>query len=226
MKIVIITLFPEMFEGVIGSSILKRAQEKELVSFEFVNLRDFGVGPRKQVDDTPYGGGAGMVLRVDVVAEALASAKLKVKSKKFKVLLMTPQGKRLKQPKLRVLADFSGDYIIICGHYEGFDERIRDLAHEEISIGDFVLTGGELAAMVLIDGTTRLIPGVLGHEESHQDESHSEEGRIEYPHYTRPENWNNKSVPEVLKSGNHAEIAKWRESESKGRSNKLRNIKH
>jgi tRNA (guanine37-N1)-methyltransferase len=226
MKIVIITLFPEIFDGVIGSSILKRAQEKNLVSFEFVNLREFGIGPRKQVDDTPYGGGAGMVLRVDVMAEALIAAKLKIKNEKLKIILMTPQGERLKQPILCGLADFDGDYIIVCGHYEGFDERIRALVDEEISIGDFVLTGGELATMVLIDGITRLIPGVLGREESHQDESHSEEGRIEYPHYTRPENWDNKSVPEVLKSGNHAEIAKWREAESTLRSKKLRKVKH
>ena len=221
MKFVIITLFPEMFEGVVGSSIIKRAQEKGLVSFEFVNLRDFGIGPRKQADDTPYGGGAGMVLRVDVVAEALASAKLKVESKKFKVLLMTPQGERLTQPKLRKLADFDDDFIIVCGHYEGFDERIRDLVDEEISIGDFVLTGGELAAMVLADGITRLIPGVLGREESHQDETHSEEGRVEYPHYTRPDVWAGRSIPDVLKSGNHAEIAKWRDGESRAKSNKL-----
>ncbi len=226
MKIVIITLFPEMFEGVFGSSILKRAQEKGLVEFEFVNLRDFGIGARKQVDDTPYGGGAGMVLRVDVMAAALESAKSKLKTQNSKIILMTPQGERLVQPKLRELADFSGDYIIICGHYEGFDERIRNLVDEEISIGDFVLTGGELAAMVLVDGITRLIPGVLGHEESNQDESHSEEGRIEYPHYTRPEIWKGRPVPEVLKSGNHAEIAKWRESESKDKSNKLRKDKH
>ena len=203
-----------MFDGVTSSSILKRAVEKGFVDFEFVNLRDFGIGPRKQVDDTPYGGGAGMVLRVDVIAAALAAAKLKVKSKKLKVLLMTPQGERLLQPKLRKMADFDGDYIIICGHYEGFDERIRSLVDAEISIGDFVLTGGEIPAMVLVDGITRLLPGVLGSDESHQDESYSELNRIEYPHYTRPEEWQGLVVPEVLKSGNHAEIAKWREAQS------------
>lgn len=218
MKFVIITLFPEMFEGVLASSILKRAQEKGAVEFEFVNLRDFGIGPRKQVDDTPYGGGAGMVLRVDVVAEALHDAKLRVKSKRFKVLLMTPQGERLQQSKLREMADFAGDYIIICGHYEGFDERIRSLVDEEISIGDFVLTGGEIPAMLLMDGITRLIPGVLGREESHQDESHSEAGRVEYPHYTRPEDWHGQTVPDVLKSGNHAEIEKWRLQQSREKS--------
>lgn len=218
MKFVIITLFPEMFEGVLHSSILSRAIEKGLLAVDFVNLRDFGVGPRKQVDDTPYGGGAGMVLRVDVVAEALASAKLELQSKKYKVLLMTPQGERLTQPKMRAMADFDGDYIIICGHYEGFDERIRSLVDEEISIGDFVLTGGELPAMILVDGISRLLPGVLGSEASHQDETHSEAGRIEYPHYTRPEDWQGEKVPDILKSGNHAEIDKWRLQESAKKS--------
>jgi tRNA (guanine37-N1)-methyltransferase len=199
---------------------MKRAQEKDAVSFDFVNLRDFGIGPRKQVDDTPYGGGAGMVLRVDVVAEALHHAKLKIESKKFKVLLMTPQGKRLKQPIFREMAGFSGDYILICGHYEGFDERIRSLADEEISIGDYVLTGGELGAMIIVDGISRLLPGVLGKEESHMDETHSEEGRIEYPHYTRPEDWDGLTVPDVLKSGNHALIDKWREAQSQIKSNR------
>jgi len=207
-----------MFDGVLNSSILGRAQEKGAVAFDFVNLRDFGVGPRKQVDDTPYGGGAGMVLRVDVMAEALATAKQKIESKNSKVLLMTPQGERLLQPKLREMADFDGDYIIICGHYEGFDERIRGFVDEEISIGDFVLTGGELPAMSLIDGIARLLPGVLGSKESHMDESHSEQGRIEYPHYTRPEEFQGQSVPDVLKSGNHAEIDKWRQGQSEKKS--------
>lgn len=218
MKFVIITLFLEMFEGVLATSILGRAQEKGVVDFEFVNLRDFGVGPRKQVDDTPYGGGAGMILRVDVVADALASAKLKVESKKYKVLLMTPQGKVFKQPMAKEFAQSGEDLILVCGHYEGFDERIRSLVDEEISIGDFVLTGGEIPAMVLIDGISRLIPGVLGSEESHEDESHSTAGRIEYPHYTRPEEWQGKAIPGVLKSGNHAEIAKWRLQQSDEKS--------
>lgn len=209
-----------MFENVINSSILGRAKERGLIEFEFVNLRDFGIGPRKQVDDTPYGGGAGMVLRVDVMAAALENARRKVESKKSKVILLTPQGERLKQPKLREMAGFEGDYIFICGHYEGFDERIRSLVDEEISIGDFVLTGGELGAMVLIDGISRLLPGVLGREESHQDESHAEEGRIEYPHYTRPDDFQGQKVPEILKSGNHAEIEKWRQKESENKSHK------
>ncbi len=223
MKFIVITLFPSMFEGVLGSSILGRAREKGVIEFETINLREFGIGPRKQVDDTPYGGGAGMVLRVDVMAEAIDTAKSKVGSRKSKIILMTPQGDRLKQPRLRQMANYKGDYIIICGHYEGFDERIRSLADEEISIGDFVLTGGELPAMTLIDGISRLLPNVLGSEESHQDESHSEEGRVEYPHYTRPEVWNGLSVPGVLKSGNHGEIDKWRKGQSENRSKNGKN---
>ena len=221
MKFVMITLFPEMFDGVFRSSIIGRAKEKGLVDFEFVNLRDFGIGPRKQVDDTPYGGGAGMVLRVDVMAAALEAAKSKFEnSKELKIVLMTPQGERLAQPKLRGMADYHGDYIILCGHYEGFDERIRELVDEEVSIGDFVVTGGELPAMLLVDGIIRLLPGVLGSEASHQDETHSEDGRIEYPHFTRPEDWEGKKVPGVLLSGNHSEIAKWREEKSAQRSRK------
>ncbi len=220
MKFVVITLFPEMFSEIVGGSILGRAKEKGLVEFEFVNLRDFGVGPRKQVDDTPYGGGAGMVLRVDVMAAALQTARDKVQKENHKVLLMTPQGSRLTQPKLREMADSSCDYIILCGHYEGFDERIRSMVDEEISIGDFVLTGGELPAMMLIDGISRLLPGVLGSEASHQDETHATEGRIEYPHYTRPEEWNGQAIPPVLKSGNHAEIENWRNAQSKIKSDK------
>ena len=207
-----------MFENVLGGSILGRAQEKGLLQVEYINLRDFGVGPRKQVDDTPYGGGAGMVLRVDVMAAALRAAKDKLQTTKYKIILMTPQGERLQQPKLRDMAGFDGDYIIVCGHYEGFDERIRSLVDEEVSIGDFVLTGGELPAMVLIDRIARLLPGVLGREESHQDETHSEQGRIEYPHYTRPEKWEEQTVPEVLLSGNHKNIEKWRLEQSELKS--------
>jgi tRNA (guanine37-N1)-methyltransferase len=218
MKFIIITLFPEMFDGVLGSSILSRGREKGLISFEFVNLRDFGIGNRKQVDDTPYGGGAGMVLRVDVMESALEAAKLKVESKMYKVLLMTPQGKRLIQKDVRQMSTFDGDYIIICGHYEGYDERIRSLVENQVSVGDYVLTGGEVPAMILVDAISRLLPGVLGKEASFQDESHEEAGRIEYPHYTRPEVWNDAVVPEVLLSGNHAEIEKWRQSQSDSKS--------
>jgi len=220
-KFVVITLFPEMFEGIISNSILGRAGEKNLISVDFINLRDFGLGARKQVDDTPYGGGSGMVLRVDVVDKALESAKSKIHNSAFKILLMTPQGIRLKQNKLSEMAGYSGDYIIICGHYEGFDERIRTLVDEEISIGDFVLTGGEIPAMVLIDGISRLLPGVLGSANSHVDETHSENGRIEYPQYTRPESWDGADVPAVLLSGNHQKIQEWRDNASRVKSQKV-----
>lgn len=218
MKYVVITLFPEMFENIMGTSILGRAKEAGLIEVEFVNLRDHGVGTRRQVDDTTYGGGAGMVLRADVMAAALEAAKHKMSKGDYKIVLMTPQGKRLEQPRLQEMAAFEGNYIIICGHYEGFDERIRSFVDEELSIGDYVLTGGEIPAMILIDGVSRLLPGVLGREESHQDESHSQFGRVEYPHYTRPEKWQDMEVPEVLKSGNHAEIARWRQEQSESKS--------
>lgn len=218
MKFVIITLFPEMFSGILNESILKRAIENNFIEVEFVNLRDFGIGLRKQVDDNPYGGGAGMVLRVDVMSNALEYAKKQVG--KNKVLLMTPQGEQFSQAKASEFANKDEDLIIICGHYEGFDERIRELVDEEISLGNFVLTGGEIPAMAIIDGVSRLLPGVLGKEASHQDETHSVEGRIEYPQYTRPEMWSNKKVPEVLLSGNHQKIAEWREEKSIEKSNK------
>jgi tRNA (guanine37-N1)-methyltransferase len=217
MKFIIITLFPEMFEGPLSESILKRATEKGLIEFEFLNLRDFGLGPRKQVDDTPYGGGAGMVLRVDVMEKAIEAAKSK--SEASRVILMTPQGKTFRQPKAKELATANRDLILIAGHYEGFDERIRDLVDDQVSIGDFVLTGGELPAMVVIDAVSRLIPGVLGKEESFEEESHSTEGIVEYPHYTRPEEFRGKNVPQILLSGNHAKIAEWRKDQSRIKSN-------
>jgi len=218
---VVITLFPEMFEGIISNSILGRAGEKNLISVDFINLRDFGLGARKQVDDTPYGGGSGMVLRVDVVEKAIESAKLKIQNTEYKILLMTPQGIRLKQDNLSEMAANNNNYIVICGHYEGFDERIRSLVDKEISIGDFVLTGGEIPAMAFIDGISRLLPGVLGSANSHVDETHSENGRIEYPQYTRPESWDGVDVPTVLLSGNHKKIQEWRDNASRVKSHKV-----
>ncbi|MEI6266488.1 MAG: tRNA (guanosine(37)-N1)-methyltransferase TrmD [bacterium] len=221
MNFVVITLFPEMFEGIISNSILGRAGEKNLISVDFINLRDFGLGARKQVDDTPYGGGSGMVLRVDVVEKAIESAKLKIQNTEYKILLMTPQGIRLKQDNLSEMAANNNNYIVICGHYEGFDERIRSLVDKEISIGDFVLTGGEIPAMAFIDGISRLLPGVLGSANSHVDETHSENGRIEYPQYTRPESWDGVDVPTVLLSGNHKKIQEWRDNASRVKSHKV-----
>jgi tRNA (guanine37-N1)-methyltransferase len=220
MKYLIITLFPEMFEGPLSASILKRAKEKSLLDFEFLNLRDFGLGKRKQVDDTPYGGGAGMVLRVDVMANAIKKAKSLLP--KSKVVLLTPQGDLFNHQIAKNIASKEKSLILICGHYEGFDERIRNLVDQEISIGEYVLTGGEIPAMVLIDSISRLIPGVLGAGESLDSESFTDGHLLEYPHYTRPEDFDGIKVPAVLKNGNHAEIAKWRkEKASEKTKNKL-----
>ncbi|OGL35612.1 tRNA (guanosine(37)-N1)-methyltransferase TrmD [Candidatus Saccharibacteria bacterium RIFCSPHIGHO2_12_FULL_47_16b] len=214
MKIQIITLFPEMFEGVLNTSMLRKAQQKKLVDYQLINLRDFGLGRRKTVDDTPYGGGDGMVLRPEPLVEAIEAAKQKTKNKKQKTILMTPRGQKFNQAKARQLAKLD-NLILVCGHYEGYDERITKFIDEQISIGDYVLTGGELPAMVVIDAVTRLIPGVLGGETSAEVESFNQPGVIEYPHYTRPEDFRGMKVPKVLLSGDHAKIAKWRKSRQK-----------
>lgn len=215
MKISIITLFPGMFEGPFGISMLKRAQDTDLVEFEFVDLRDFGIGRRKQVDDTPYGGGDGMVLRTDVVVPAIES----VKAKQSKTVLLTPQGQTYKQADAKRLSKLD-HIILVCGHYEGFDERIRNYADEEISVGDYVLTGGEIPAMVVVDSITRLIPGVLGGGQSADVESFSDGETLEYPQYTKPEEFRSVRVPEVLLSGHHGEIAKWRTQQAQQRTAK------
>lgn len=219
MKIDILTLFPEMFAGPFDASILKRAKEKQLININIYNIRDFALDPHKTVDDSPYGGGPGMVMRVDVFYNALTKLTKNKKEKPY-VILMTPQGKAFKQ---KIAEDLSKKQwlIIVCGHFEGYDERIRDYVDEEISLGDYVLTGGEIPAMAIVDSLVRLIPGVVGKENSLSEESFSNI-ILEYPHYTRPENFQNKKVPEVLLSGNHAEIAKWREGQAKFRTAKRR----
>ncbi len=219
MRFIVITLFPEMIKGFLAESILQRGQEKGIFSVEFINLRDFGVGPRKQVDDTPYGGGPGMILKVDVLSAAIDVAKKL--SPEAKIVLLTPQGDVLKQKIVQNLSSEKKDLIIICGHYEGFDERVRNLVDLELSIGDYILTGGEIAASVLIDSVARLLPGVLGSEESAIQESHSVEGFLEYPQYTRPAEFRGQKVPEVLLSGNHSEIAKWRLEQSRKGSDRI-----
>jgi tRNA (guanine37-N1)-methyltransferase len=211
MKIQIITLFPEMFEGVLNTSMLWKAQDKKLVKFELINLRDFGIGPRKTVDDIPYGGGDGMVLKLEPLFAAIEAAKQKTKSKKQKVILMTPRGKTFTQAKARELATSDSDLIIVCGRYEGYDERITAIVDEQISVGNYVLTGGELPAMIVVDVVTRLIPGVLGGATSAEKESFAEDGEKEHPHYTRPEEFRGMKVPDVLLSGNHAQIEAWRQ---------------
>lgn len=219
MKITILTLFPEMFEGFVSESIIGRAQKNKIVTIKTESLRKWGIGTHKQVDDTPYGGGAGMVLRADVVVKAIRQ--LKTKNEKVKVILLTPQGGTFNQKKARELSTFKGDLVFVCGHYEGFDERIREYVDEEISIGDYVLTGGELGAAVITDAIVRLMPGALGKEESHQNESF-EQVTLEHPHYTRPEEFDGKKVPDVLLSGHHAEISKWRREEAIKRTKKRR----
>lgn len=211
-KIAVITLFPEMFDGVLNSSMLWKAQKDNLIQFELINLRDYGLGPRKQVDDTPYGGGDGMLLMPEPLFEAINEAKRNMPN--AKVILMTPRGKSFKQKLAKEMADSNDDYIFVCGRYEGFDERVFEVADGAISIGDYVLTGGELPAMVIIDSITRLIPGVLGGENSALIESFSDGETLEFPQYTRPSEYKGLKVPEVLLSGNHGEIAKWRKERS------------
>lgn len=211
-KFLVITLFPEMFTGVFESSMMWKAQKDGIVSLETVNLRDFGLGPRKQVDDTPYGGGDGMLLMPEPLFVAVEHAKEIAPN--AKVLLMTPRGERWVQASAQAAADSKDDYIFICGRYEGYDERIVSLVDREISVGDYVLTGGELPAMTIVDSIVRLIPGVLGGESSAEIESFSDGETLEFPQYTRPADFRGMKVPEVLLNGNHGEIAKWRAEHS------------
>jgi len=210
------TLFPDMFPGVINTSILKRAQEKGVLEIHLHDMCNVATDTHKTVDDTPYGGGAGMVLKVDIVDAALEQL-----PEKGHVILLCPQGKRLDQPHARELAQ-KEHITLICGHYEGYDERIRGLVDEELSIGDYVLTGGELPAMVLIDCLARLQPQVI-HADGPDEESFSltdTDGTplLEYPHYTRPAEYKGQKVPDVLLSGNHAEIRKWRLEQARERT--------
>jgi tRNA (guanine37-N1)-methyltransferase len=212
MKIDILTLFPEMFDGVLNSSILKKAQEKEAVTYSVIDFREYTTNKHRKVDDYPYGGGAGMVLTPQPLFDAVDQLKSGQETPP-RVILMCPQGERLTQQKAEELSQ-EDHLIFICGHYEGYDERIREhLVTDEISIGDYVLTGGELAAMVVIDSVSRLLPEVLGNEESSKLDSYSS-GLLEHPHYTRPADFRGMKVPEVLLSGDHAKIQKWRDQES------------
>jgi tRNA (guanine37-N1)-methyltransferase len=211
MKVDVLTLFPEMFTGVFGHSILKKAAEKQAVQYNVVNFREYADNKHQTVDDYPYGGGAGMVLKPQPIFDAVQA--LQKEKGASKVILLCPQGERFTQKKAEELAN-EEHLIFICGHYEGYDERIREyLVTDEISIGDYVLTGGELGAMVVIDSIVRLLPEVLGNEESHQKDSFST-GLLEHPHYTRPANFRDMEVPEVLMSGNHKHIEEWRVEES------------
>jgi tRNA (guanine37-N1)-methyltransferase len=208
MKFDILTIFPEIFDAILGSSIIGRAQEKGLVSVDAHNIRDFSKDKHKKTDDYPYGGGNGLVMLAQPIYDAYRSI---VKELDYKphFIYMSPQGKPLDQKLVEDLSKHE-HIILLCGHYEGVDERIlEELVDEEISIGDYVLTGGELPAMVLVDAISRTIPGVLSNEESYEEESHKD-GLLEYPQYTRPADFMGKQVPEVLLSGHHANITKWR----------------
>lgn len=213
MKIQVITLFPEMFEPVLNTSMMWKAQKNGAVEFRIISLRDFGIGPRKQVDDVPYGGGDGMLLKPEPLFAAVEFAKKY--SPQARVIAMSPSEKIWDQAKAANYAEQNNDLIILCGHYEGFDERIFNIVDEKISIGKFVLTGGEIPAMVLIDSVVRLIPGVLGGETSAEIESYSHGDNLEFPQYTRPANYQGYQVPEVLLSGHHTKIAEWRKSNSR-----------
>ena len=215
MRIDILTIFPEMFSGPFEESMVKRAREDGKVEIKIHNLRDWSEDKHKSVDDRPYGGGAGMVMRVDIIDRALDDLKLKMKSEKCKVVLMSAKGKKYTQQDAKAYTQLE-QLILIAGHYEGVDERVaKFLVDEELRIGDYVLTGGELPAMVVVDSVVRLLPGVLGNEASATEESHSQPGYLEYPQYTRPEEYNGWRVPEVLLGGNHAEIEKWRGKNSR-----------
>jgi len=208
-----ISLFPGMFEAVLGQSMMWKAQDRQLVKFKHLDLRDFGLGPRKQVDDTPYGGGDGMLLMVEPLTAAIEAAKKN--DTNAQVILLTPRGERWVQSKAKQIASDEKGLIFVCARYEGYDERIVDLIDRQISIGDYVLTGGELPAMVVIDSIVRLIPGVLGGEKSAEIESFSDDKTLEFPQYTRPAEFKGQKVPEVLLNGNHAQIDAWRREQSK-----------
>lgn len=211
-KIQTISLFPIMFETILGQSMMWKAQDRKIVEFVHHDLRTFGLGPRRSVDDTPYGGGDGMLLMVEPLMSAVRAAK--ELDPTAKVLIMTPRGDRWKQATAQTYANQEEGLIFICGRYEGYDERIMSVVDASYSVGDYVLTGGELPALTIIDSIVRLIPGVLGGETSAVIESFSDGETLEFPQYTRPEVFENMAVPPVLLSGNHAAVAQWRKEQS------------
>ncbi len=224
MKISILTLFPEMFQGPLQHSIVKLAQEKNLVAIDLVNIRDFGIGKHKVVDDTPYGGGIGMVMRVDVVHAAMEFAKQKVKSVKQKVILLTASGETFRQEKARAFAKLD-HLILVCGHYEGIDERICQYVDEQVSIGDFITTGGEIPAMLITDSVVRCIKNVLktGVTDAESFSLSSDKASyLEYPQFTKPKTYEKHSVPDILLSGDHKKIATWREEQARIKTTKRR----
>ena len=219
MRFDVLTLFPEIFQGYLTQSILKLALDKGIVTLNLWNIRDWAKGKHKSVDDRPFGGGPGMVLMPEPVFDAVEAVQAKTAEPGL-LIMLTPSGERLTQSVVQELAGHSR-LLLLCGRYEGFDERIRlGLKPREISVGDFVCNGGEVPAMVVIDTVIRYVPGVLGDAESVKEESHSDPGRIEYPQYTRPRVFRGMAVPEVLVSGNHQEVARWRQQQSEARSRK------
>lgn len=209
MKISILTLFPEMFQGPLDYSIVKRAREKDLVTINLVNIRDFATSSYKAVDDHPYGGGVGMIMKVDVIDRAIQRQKEKGKKKKERTILLDPRGTPYTQAKAQELSKLD-HIILICGHYEGVDERVVDFVDERISIGSYILTGGELGAMIIADSVIRLIPGVLAKSDAVKNESFSEMMKHEHPQYTKPRTYKKRSVPIILLSGDHKKIHRWR----------------
>ncbi len=218
MKITILTLFPDMFEGPFSESILKRAQEKGLLEINFVNIRDFGIGRHKVVDDRAYGGGVGMVMKVDILDQTIQAVKDPTfSSQEQKVVLLDPRGETFKQAKAQEFSELK-HLILLCAHYEGVDERVRSLVDETISIGDFVLTGGEIPAMLITDAVSRLVPGVLKEDATfYESFSTDKEGNIllEYPQYTTPREYKGMKVPDILVSGDHKKIEEWKKEEAK-----------
>lgn len=219
MKCDVLTLFPDILTAYLNESILKRAREKNLLDIKLYNIRDFASGPHRTVDDSPYGGGAGMVFKPEPIFRAVDF--LKEDGEPRKVILLSPQGKPFNQSKAEAYSREKQRFVFICGRYEGIDERVKILMDEEVSIGDYVITGGELAALVIIDAVTRLVPGALGDEKSVEDESFSW-GLLDYPHYTRPREFRGMPVPQVLVSGNHKEILLWRRREALKKTMKIR----
>lgn len=212
MKFYILTLFPEMIETVLSTSIIGRAVDKGVLSYEAINIRDFSASKHKKVDDYPYGGGAGMVMQAQPIYDAWESV-IKRASRPVRTVYLTPQGEIFSQKKAKELA-VEEDLILLCGHYEGVDERVlEEIVTDHISIGDYVLTGGELPAVVVVDAVSRMVPGVLSNQESKETESF-EEGLLEYPQYSRPEIWRGKAVPPILLSGNHQKVDEWRRQQS------------
>jgi tRNA (guanine37-N1)-methyltransferase len=214
----IITIFPDIFDSYFNESIIKRAQAKKIIAIKTYDLRGWAEGKHKQVDDRPYGGGAGMVMMAEPIIKSIKSIKSKVKSQRIKIILLSAKGERFNQATAKRYAKL-GNIVLICGRYEGVDERIKKFADEEISVGDYVLTGGEIPAMAVVDSITRLLPGALGNADSAKFESHSQAGVLEHPQYTRPEELKiggkKYRVPKVLLSGDHKKIEGWRKKKSK-----------